>query len=184
MNIHKSTEQLAKQKRLRNRKYQNNLNERKKFWQSQNSNYAYREQPFNQSTKARSKANPSHCSRCHTCNPKANFVPQTHPSLQKKHTRKPNTHPSYTSPNDVKGKGKLGSNSKSQTQKLTTNPKRVKKEFVKNQAKNEQIKSNSKEMKNNKIKVFTIKKKDQKTLIKRTYMIDLSIAYPVSVKGS
>ena len=36
----------------------------------------------------------------------------------------------------------------------------------------------------NKIKVFTIKKKDETTLIKRTYLVDISLTIPVPVKGS
>ncbi|KAL7603227.1 uncharacterized protein LOC111890346 [Lactuca sativa] len=55
VNIHKSAEQLAEQKRLRNQRYQNNLSERKNFWQSQNSNYLRREKSSNQSTKALSQ---------------------------------------------------------------------------------------------------------------------------------
>ncbi|XP_052625810.1 uncharacterized protein LOC128132855 [Lactuca sativa] len=38
-NIHKSQKELAEQKRLRNHRYATNLNERKKHWNSQNSNY-------------------------------------------------------------------------------------------------------------------------------------------------
>ena len=36
----------------------------------------------------------------------------------------------------------------------------------------------------NKIKVFTIKKKDETTLIKRTYLVDISLTIPVPMKTS
>ena len=36
----------------------------------------------------------------------------------------------------------------------------------------------------NKIKVFTIKRKDETTLVKRTYLVDVSLTIPVPVKGS
>ena len=36
----------------------------------------------------------------------------------------------------------------------------------------------------NKIKVFTIKKKDETTLIKRTYLVDISLTIPIPMKGS
>ena len=36
----------------------------------------------------------------------------------------------------------------------------------------------------NKIKVFTIKRKDETTLIKRTYLVDVSLTIPVPVKSS
>ena len=36
----------------------------------------------------------------------------------------------------------------------------------------------------NKIKVFTIKRKDEATLIKGTYLVDVSLTIPVPVKGS
>ena len=38
--------------------------------------------------------------------------------------------------------------------------------------------------KENKIKVFTIKRKNETTLIKRTYLVDSSIVIPCSGKGS
>ena len=38
-NIHKSQKELAEQKRQRNQRYMKNLNERKRYWQSQNPNY-------------------------------------------------------------------------------------------------------------------------------------------------
>ena len=44
--------------------------------------------------------------------------------------------------------------------------------------------SKPKETNHNKIKVFTIKKKDETTLIKRTYLVDISLTIPVPVKGS
>ena len=90
------------------------------------------------------------------------------------------------SPKDIKGKGKLVSHYEAQTKKLTTNAKKVKSEVVKNQVKYKQNQSDSKEtkIKNNKIKVFTITKKDDTTLIERTYMVDLTITFPFSIKGS
>ena len=39
-------------------------------------------------------------------------------------------------------------------------------------------------LQNNKIKVFTIKRKYETTLIKRTYLVDLAITFPRFVKGS
>ena len=36
----------------------------------------------------------------------------------------------------------------------------------------------------NKIKVYTIKKKDETTLIKRTYLVDISLTIPVPMKNS
>ena len=74
---------------------------------------------------------------------------------------------------DLKGKGKLFSDSKVPTKKSTTNPWKDNKDFIK--------KTNIDKMK---IKVFTIKKKDETTLIKRTYMVDRSITFLFSVKGS
>ncbi|KAL7597298.1 hypothetical protein Lser_V15G29646 [Lactuca serriola] len=155
-NIHKSTEQLAEQKRQRNRRYQRNHNEMKQFWQSQNSNYVHREKSSNQNVKARSHANHVQCSHYHSCNPQKptrNFAPK--PSFSKKPVEKPISHhsqPTKASPKDVKGKGKLVSDSEAQTKKSTTNPKKVEKEFVKNQIKNKRKQFDSKEtkMKDNK----------------------------------
>ena len=81
-----------------------------------------------------------------------------------------------TSIKDIKGKEKLISDSQVQTKKSTTNPRKDNKDLIKNQNKQKQDKT--------KIKVFTIKKKEEKTLIKRTYMVDRSITFPLSVKGS
>ena len=69
---------------------------------------------------------------------------------------------------------------------MTTKSKKVEKDFVKNQIKNKQNPSDSKEtkMKNNKVKVFTITKKDETTLVKRTYMVDHAITFPLSLRGS
>lgn len=36
----------------------------------------------------------------------------------------------------------------------------------------------------NKIKVFTVKRKDETTLVKRTYLVDVSLTIPVPVKSS
>ena len=45
-------------------------------------------------------------------------------------------------------------------------------------------KPNLTESKPTKIKVFTIKRKDETTLIKRTYLVDISLTISCSVKGS
>ncbi|XP_023750928.1 uncharacterized protein LOC111899308 [Lactuca sativa] len=100
--------------------------------------------------------------------PKRNLVQK--PSLSKKPIEKPISHqsqPKKSSFKDIKGKGKLVPDSKALTKKSTTNSWKVKKEFVKNQIKNEQKQSDSKEMKikNNEVKVFTINKKDETTLV-------------------
>lgn len=54
------------------------------------------------------------------------------------------------------------------------------KSFVKNQTKPKQ--SDSNKTKENKIKVFTTKRKDKTTLIKRMYMVDLSVTDPFFYK--
>ena len=69
-----------------------------------------------------------------------------------------------------------------QTKKTSANPRKHKNKFVKNQ--NKYPKPDLNKPKDNKIKVFTIKRKVETTLIKRTYIVDLSIAIPCSVKGS
>ena len=87
---------------------------------------------------------------------------------------------------DVKGKGKLVSDHKAPIKKSETNSKKVEKKFVKNQIKNKQKQSSAKEtnLKDNRIKVFTITKEDSTTLTKHTYMVDLAFTFPLSIKGS
>ncbi|XP_052627050.1 uncharacterized protein LOC128133591 [Lactuca sativa] len=67
VNIHKSSKQLAEQKPQRYRRYQKNLNERKQFWQSHNSNYMNKEKSSTQRAKVNSQAKPKQCSHCHFC---------------------------------------------------------------------------------------------------------------------
>ena len=104
------------------------------------------------------------------------------PSVPKRVPKKPNHSQSKKTPvKDVKGKGKLVSDSEDQAKKMTTNPRKDKRENVKNQHKEKQTDSNKT---NNKIKVFTIKRKDETNLIKRMYLVDPSITFHCSVKGS
>ncbi|XP_023734198.1 uncharacterized protein LOC111882061 [Lactuca sativa] len=93
-----------------------------------------------------------------------------------KSSAKPKSHlpqPLKSLPNDVKGKRKLVEESNVPTNKSMYNSKRVEREFIKNQIKSKRKQSDLKETKpqHNKIKVFTIKRKDETTLIKRTYLV-------------
>ena len=87
---------------------------------------------------------------------------------------------------DVKGKGKMVSEPKIPIKKSETNSKRDDKKFVKQQIHNKQKKTSLKDtdLKDNRIIVFQNTKKYKTTLIKRTYMVDVSITFPVSVKTS
>ncbi|XP_023745845.1 uncharacterized protein LOC111894012 [Lactuca sativa] len=79
VNIHKSQKQLAEQKLQRKRRYQKNLNERKQFLKSKNSNYVRTEKASNLKEKARSKANSSLCIHCQSCsqtNKRSSFSPK------------------------------------------------------------------------------------------------------------
>ncbi|XP_052625919.1 uncharacterized protein LOC128132944 [Lactuca sativa] len=135
VNIHKSQKQLAEQKRQRNRRYQKNLNERKQFWQSQNSNYVRTEKASNLEAKARSKDNSGPCTYCQSCsqmNRKISFSPRSSGDKNQKPNFGPKPHPTHSQPkhnpnnivNDVKGKRKLISKDKKETKKTSANPRK------------------------------------------------------------
>ena len=67
-----------------------------------------------------------------------------------------------------------------------TNSKKDEKIFVKQQIQNKQEKIFLKDTnsKDKRVTVFQITKKEKTTIIKRTYIVDASITYPVSVKTS
>ncbi|XP_052619752.1 uncharacterized protein LOC128126067 [Lactuca sativa] len=128
-------------------------------------------------TKAKPKVNIHNPRR-----PKGNFGQK--PFLSNKPIEKPKSHhsqPTKASPKDVNGNGRLVLDSETQTKKSTTNPKKVKKEFVKNQNKQKQSNSKETKMKDTRIKVFTKTKKDETNLVKQTNMVDRTINFPLSV---
>ena len=120
-----------------------------------------------QRAKANSQAKPKQCSHYYSCASQKQKRNLTHrSSLPRKFTVKnnhPRPQPNQTPFKDVKEKGKLVSNSEEKIKKTTTNRRKDKTGFVKNQHKEKQTDSNKA---NNKIKVFTIKRKDKTTLIK------------------
>ncbi|XP_052625079.1 uncharacterized protein LOC128132565 [Lactuca sativa] len=79
---------------------------------------------------------------------------------------------------DIKGKGKLVSDNAAQVKKKLANLRAPKKNSIEKPTNNNtpQLKQDK-----NKIKVYTIKRKDETTLIKRTYLVDLSVAIPYFV---
>ena len=77
---------------------------------------------------------------------------------------------------------KLVSEDNTQTKKTSANPRKHEDKSVQNQNKNPQADLNN--TKDNNIKVLTIIRKYETTLIKRTYMVDLSITIPCSANGS
>ena len=92
--------------------------------------------------------------------------------------------PTKVSSKDDKGKGKLVSHSEVPIKKITSNSKKAQKGFIKSQIQNKQKQSFPKETNiKDKIKVFTITKKDKTTLVKCTYMVDHEITFPLSLKA-
>ena len=65
---------------------------------------------------------------------------------------------------------------------MLANPRNLKTSLNENQSKIKKSVLDKPKQENNKIKVFTIKRKDETTLIKRTYMVDLLVAIPYFVK--
>lgn len=84
---------------------------------------------------------------------------------------------------DIKEKGKLTSDSKFHNKKSSANP-RSQKKNQKPMPSNNPTNALKFKQDKTKIKVYTIKRKDQTTLVKRTYLVDISTAIPFSVKNS
>ena len=112
----------------------------------------------------------------------SSFGSQPSKSNDQKFNSAPKSHLSHShshSQNDRKGKGKLF-------------PKNEKKTMFKPKVENRESanvkftnpKNEPKVLKSNKIKVFTIKRKDETTLIKRTFLVDVSLTIPYTIKGS
>ena len=81
---------------------------------------------------------------------------------------------------DIKGKGKLDPNSDINNKKKSANP-RIQKKIPKPSNNTPSDTPQFKQDKN-KIKVYTMKRKDETTLIKRNYLVDLSVAISFFVK--
>ena len=84
---------------------------------------------------------------------------------------------------DIKGKRELNSYSKFHNKESSANPisqKKNQKPIPSNKPTNALKFKQDK----TKIKVYTIKRKDQTTLVRRTYLVDISTAIPFSVKNS
>ena len=191
-----------------------NLNERKQFWQSQNPSYVRSEKASNLKKEAHAKfPSCNHYQSCSQVNQTTRFGPNTSSAMNRKSSFGPNSYytknqkscfdpnasaqnqtlgfgpkshsphsqPKSNSVKDIKGKGKLVLDSKVQNTKKSANPRTSKKTSIVKPSNN-----NTHQLKKveNKIKVYTIKPKEETTLLKRTYMVDLSVAIPYSVKDS
>nr|KAJ0227889.1 hypothetical protein LSAT_V11C100037270 [Lactuca sativa] len=139
-NIHKSQKELAEQKRLRNQRYATNLNERKKHWNSQNPNYEPPRKGSMDKGKEKLKENVSpnsYYSKSHnrkSClGPEPTFGPRPRlgprPRFGPQHRFGPNpsngssmSQVETNSLKDIKGKGKLVSDSEKENKKSSTKP--------------------------------------------------------------
>ncbi|XP_052621986.1 uncharacterized protein LOC128127530 [Lactuca sativa] len=114
-NIHLNQEQLAEQKRQRNKRYMTNLNERKQFWQSQNPTYVRSEKASNQKIKKGAQIN--HCQSCSQENRRNCFGTNNSDHKNQKSSFGPN---SYYAKNR---KSSFGPNTGAQNQKTSFGPK-------------------------------------------------------------
>nr|KAJ0214349.1 hypothetical protein LSAT_V11C400174670 [Lactuca sativa] len=133
-NVHKSQKELAKQKRLRNQRYASNLNERKRHWNSQNPNYKplrketmdkgkekMKENLSPNSFYSKSQNQKSSLGAEHTFGPKPRFGPR--PSFGPNSGYGSSKSQDETnSLKDIKGKGKLESDSEKENKRSSTKP--------------------------------------------------------------
>ena len=193
-NIHKSQKEVAEQKHLRNQRHAKNLNERKRHWNSQNSNYEPPRKGSMDNGKEKLKENFSPNSYySKSQNQKSSFGSQSSfgPKRSFDPKRSFGPKPSFgssksqgetNSMKDIKGKGKLIPDSEMENKKSPANPRNQKK----NPKPSNTTPTNAPKFKEDKtkIKVYTIKIKDQTTLVKRAYLVDISSVIPLSVKNS
>lgn len=121
LNIHKSQEQLAEQKRQRNKRYMKNLNERKQFWQYQNPKFIpvkkeTKVKPYDQtgSNSQMNRKGSFGTNSFYSKNRKPSFGPNT-----KDHNRKPSFGPNTKVQNQ---KPSFGPSTITQNQKLSFDP--------------------------------------------------------------
>nr|KAJ0214865.1 hypothetical protein LSAT_V11C300139970 [Lactuca sativa] len=166
-NTHKSQKELAEQKRLRNQRYATNLNERKKI---------------HGQGKGKSCLGPEP-----TFGPRPRLGPRPRFGSQPGFGPNPSNGSSKSQVEtnclkDIKGKEKLVSDFEKENKKSSSKPRNQ----TKNPKPSKTTPTDTLKFKEDKtkIKMYTIKRKDQTTLIKRTFLVDVSTIIPFSVKNS